>query len=72
MSSASAPVLDKCPEKRLAITATALVLCIAAGKFVAHFYAGRHFGYLVDGLYCRSVRTANEEIRCSRITRAMR
>jgi hypothetical protein len=49
MNSPSTPVLGESPEKRL--TATALVLCIAAGKFLVHLYAGRHYGYFVDELY---------------------
>ncbi len=51
MSSPSAPVLGESPKKRLAITATALVLCITAGKFLVHLYAGRQYGYFVDELY---------------------
>jgi dolichyl-phosphate-mannose-protein mannosyltransferase len=38
-------------EKRLAVTATVLVLFISAGKFLVHLYAGRHYGYFVDELY---------------------
>jgi hypothetical protein len=51
MSSPSAPVLGESPKKRLAITATALVLCITTAKFLVHLYAGRHYGYFVDELY---------------------
>ena len=51
MSFPSAPVLGESPKKRLAITATALVLCITADKFLVHLYAGRHYGYFVDELY---------------------
>jgi 4-amino-4-deoxy-L-arabinose transferase-like glycosyltransferase len=39
------------PEKRFAVTATALVVCIVACKFLVHLYAGRHYGYFVDELY---------------------
>ncbi len=51
MSSPSAPVLGESPQKRFAFAATALVLCITAGKFLVHLYAGRHYGYFVDELY---------------------
>ncbi len=51
MSSPSAPVLGESPQKRFAFTASALVLCITAGKFLVHLYAGRHYGYFVDELY---------------------
>jgi 4-amino-4-deoxy-L-arabinose transferase-like glycosyltransferase len=51
MSSASTSVFSEGSEKRLAITATALVLCISAAKFLVHLYAGRHYGYFVDELY---------------------
>ncbi len=36
---------------RTAVTATALVLCIAGCKLLVHLYAGRHYGYFVDELY---------------------
>jgi hypothetical protein len=51
MTSLSAPVLGESPQKRFAITASALVLCITAAKFLVHLYAGRHYGYFVDELY---------------------
>ncbi|MFZ0962599.1 MAG: glycosyltransferase family 39 protein [Terriglobia bacterium] len=51
MISPSLPVPGENSEKRLAITATALVLCITAAKFLVHLYAGRHYGYFVDELY---------------------
>jgi 4-amino-4-deoxy-L-arabinose transferase-like glycosyltransferase len=51
MSSFYAPVFGKGPQKRFALTATALVLCITAVKFLVHLYAGRHYGYFVDELY---------------------
>jgi hypothetical protein len=37
--------------ERVALTATTLVLCITAVKFLVHLYAGRHYGYFVDELY---------------------
>lgn len=51
MNSASAPLRGQGREKRLAVTATALVLCVTAAKFLVHLYAGRHYGYFVDELY---------------------
>ena len=51
MASLSTPLPSESPKKGLAITATALVLCIVAGKFLVHLYAGRHYGYFVDELY---------------------
>jgi MFS family permease len=51
MTSPSAPLLGESPQKRFAFTATALVLCITAGKLLVHLYAGRHYGYFVDELY---------------------
>jgi hypothetical protein len=51
MSSSSAPGLGQAPQKRLAFTASALVLCISACKLLVHLYAGRHYGYFVDELY---------------------
>ncbi len=45
------PLLSESPKKGLAITATVLVLCITAGKFLVHLYAGRHYGFFVDELY---------------------
>src|SRR5208337_3197556 len=51
MSSPSAPALGQAPQKRLAFTATALVLLISACKLLVHLYAGRHYGYFVDELY---------------------
>jgi 4-amino-4-deoxy-L-arabinose transferase-like glycosyltransferase len=35
----------------VAISAAALVVCIASVKLVVHLYAGRHYGYFVDELY---------------------
>jgi 4-amino-4-deoxy-L-arabinose transferase-like glycosyltransferase len=51
MSSSSPPVLQAGCEKRLALTPTALILCISACKLLVHLYAGRHYGYFVDELY---------------------
>src|SRR5271157_1983345 len=51
MTSPSAPVFGETAGKRLTITATALVLCITAGKLLLHLYAGRHYGYFADELY---------------------
>jgi hypothetical protein len=50
-SSPSTPLFGEGPQKRFALTATALVLCITAAKFLVHLYAGRHYGYFVDELY---------------------
>lgn len=33
------------------LSATAIILCIAACKLLTHLYAGRHYGYFVDELY---------------------
>lgn len=38
-------------KRRLALTATAVILCLCACKLVVHLYAGRHYGYFVDELY---------------------
>src|SRR5260370_40684466 len=35
----------------LALTATALILCLSACKLLIHLYAGRYYGYFVDELY---------------------
>src|SRR5580700_9649919 len=43
--------LDAESKERLAFTATAAILCIAASKLLIHLYAGRHYGYFVDELY---------------------
>jgi len=51
MSSASTPVPGQLTERRPAITAAAVVLCIAACKLLVHLYASRHYGYFVDELY---------------------
>ncbi len=51
MASSPAPSLNENSRKRFAISATALVLCITAVKFLVHLYAGRHYGYFVDELY---------------------
>jgi hypothetical protein len=51
MTSSFAPAPGQALEKRLALTATALVFCISACKLLVHLYAGRHYGYFVDELY---------------------
>jgi len=51
MSSPSAPALDQARPRKLAFSASALVLGIAACKLLVHLYAGRHYGYFVDELY---------------------
>jgi len=51
MMFSSAASLSEDPEKRFAVTATALVFAIAACKLLVHLYAGRHYGYFVDELY---------------------
>jgi len=51
MSLSRAPVLGEDAGKRLAVSATVVVLCISASKFLVHLYAGRHYGYFVDELY---------------------
>jgi 4-amino-4-deoxy-L-arabinose transferase-like glycosyltransferase len=39
------------PKRRLALTATGLVICLASCKLIIHLYAGRHYGYFTDELY---------------------
>src|ERR1017187_5619344 len=51
MSPSFTPDLDVGRKKRLALTATAVILCLSACKFLVHLYAGRHYGYFVDELY---------------------
>jgi hypothetical protein len=51
MSPSSTPAHGQAPEKRLAFSASALLLCISACKLLVHLYAGRHYGYFVDELY---------------------
>jgi len=38
-------------KPHLALTATALILCLSACKLLIHLYAGRYYGYFVDELY---------------------
>ncbi len=45
------PDLDGGHKRPLAITATAVIVCLAACKLLIHLYAGRHYGYFVDELY---------------------
>jgi hypothetical protein len=51
MTSSFAPAPGQASEKRLSLTASALVLWISACKLLVHLYAGRHYGYFVDELY---------------------
>jgi hypothetical protein len=51
MTPSYAPVHDGDANKRLAVSATALVFGLSACKFLVHLYAGRHYGYFVDELY---------------------
>jgi hypothetical protein len=39
------------PARRVALSATAAALVVAASKIAVHLYAGRHYGYFVDELY---------------------
>src|SRR5450759_2027595 len=50
MSPSTAPDLAR-RQSRLALTITAVILCIAACKLLLHLYAGRYYGYFVDELY---------------------
>jgi 4-amino-4-deoxy-L-arabinose transferase-like glycosyltransferase len=38
-------------KHRLALTATAVILCLSACKLLVHLYAGRYYGYFIDELY---------------------
>jgi 4-amino-4-deoxy-L-arabinose transferase-like glycosyltransferase len=51
MNRESAPNSKTGTDHRLAPTATAIILCLAACKLLIHLYAGRHYGYFVDELY---------------------
>jgi hypothetical protein len=51
MSPSSAPDLDTVRKNQLALTATGVILCLAACKLLVHLYAGRHYGYFVDESY---------------------
>jgi Dolichyl-phosphate-mannose-protein mannosyltransferase len=51
MSFSSAPNADAGHPNRPALSADAVILCIAACKLLVHLYAGRHYGYFVDELY---------------------
>ncbi len=51
MGTASTPAPGQLDERRVAFTATTVVLCISACKLLVHLYAGRHYGYFVDELY---------------------
>jgi len=51
MGSSSPPAYSQALRKRHVLSATAVVLCIAACKLLVHLYGGRHYGYFVDELY---------------------
>ena len=51
MNSRFTPDLDAGRKNRLTLTATTVILCVAASKLLVHLYAGRHYGYFVDELY---------------------
>jgi hypothetical protein len=51
MSSPRTPAPGQLDERRVAFTATTVVLCISACKLLVHLYAGRHYGHFVDELY---------------------
>src|ERR1039457_7442974 len=51
MNSRFTPDLDAGHKNRLTLTATTVILCVAASKLLVHLYAGRHYGYFVDELY---------------------
>jgi len=38
-------------RNRVALTATAVIVCVSACKLLVHLCAGRHYGYFVDELY---------------------
>ena len=40
--------MEDANRQRLAVTANALILSIAACKLLVHLYAGRHYGYFID------------------------
>jgi len=48
---ASMPQQTTGHPSRWALSATGVVLCIAALKLGVHLYSGRHYGYFVDELY---------------------
>ncbi len=51
MNPSNAPAIENESRKRIAVSASALIVCIAAIKLLVHLYAGRHYGYFVDELY---------------------
>src|SRR5215469_18082998 len=51
MSPSSIPDRGAGHKNQLALTATAVILCLSACKLLVHLYAGRHYGYFVDELY---------------------
>src|SRR5450755_2035912 len=42
---------DAAHKDRVAVSATAVIVCLAGCKLLVHLYAGRHYGYFVDELY---------------------
>lgn len=38
-------------QNSVPLTATGVIIGVAACKFLVHLYAGRHYGYFVDELY---------------------
>src|SRR5579859_3751752 len=51
MSPLSSSDLNADHRNNLALTATAVILCLSACKLLVHLYADRHYGYFVDELY---------------------
>ena len=51
MSPASTSYLHVGHKNGRPLTATVLILCLAACKLLVHLYTGRHYGYFVDELY---------------------
>lgn len=51
MSPPSTPNIGAGHKNRLTLTATAVILGVAASKLLVHLYAGLHYGYFVDELY---------------------
>ena len=51
MSPSTIPNPEAGRKSRLALGATAVILCLSACKLLVHLYAGRHYGYFVDELY---------------------
>lgn len=51
MNSSSTANLDAGHKHRVALTATAVIICLSACKLLVHLYASRHYGYFIDELY---------------------